>query len=140
MLFPKEDFGKRSEVRNRLLADLLSRTEFMEKAGTGIKRIRDSCKDNGNIINFNFTDSFWTIFELVNNNVTKDVTKDVTKENRYENIIRLIKKNSKTTLNDISKILLVNIRTINRDFEGMKEKGIIKRVGDKKNGYWEALK
>lgn len=38
LLFPKNEFGKRSEARNRLLADLLSRTHFMEKAGTGINR------------------------------------------------------------------------------------------------------
>jgi len=39
LLFPESDFGKRSEARNRLLVDLLARTDFMEKAGTGIKRV-----------------------------------------------------------------------------------------------------
>ncbi len=36
--FPKEQFGKVSWPRNKLIADLLSRTIFMEKVGTGIKR------------------------------------------------------------------------------------------------------
>lgn len=40
LLFPETDFGKRSEARNRLLVDLLARTDFMEKAGTGIKRVK----------------------------------------------------------------------------------------------------
>lgn len=39
LLFPKSEFGKKSEARNRLLVDLLARTDFMEKAGTGIKRV-----------------------------------------------------------------------------------------------------
>jgi len=39
LLFPETDFGKRSEARNRLLVDLLARTDFMEKAGTGVKRV-----------------------------------------------------------------------------------------------------
>ena len=39
LLFPESDFGKRSEARNRLLVDLLARTDFMEKAGTGVKRV-----------------------------------------------------------------------------------------------------
>ncbi len=43
LLFPQRDFGKRSEARNRLLADLLSRTDFMEKAGTGIQRVKTAC-------------------------------------------------------------------------------------------------
>jgi predicted HTH transcriptional regulator len=33
LLFPQTDFGKRREARNRLLADLLSRSDLMEKAG-----------------------------------------------------------------------------------------------------------
>lgn len=32
LLFPESEFGKRSEARNRLLVDLLVRTDFMEKA------------------------------------------------------------------------------------------------------------
>ena len=46
-----------------MLADLLSKTHFMEKAGTGVKRISDSCKENGNKILFDFTDSFWTVIQ-----------------------------------------------------------------------------
>jgi len=45
---PKKDFGKTSRPRNRLLADLLSKTTFMEKVGTGIKRIEDYCMKNNN--------------------------------------------------------------------------------------------
>jgi len=52
LLFPEKDFGKRSEARNPLLADLLTRTEFMEKAGTGIKRIMDACITNSNSYHF----------------------------------------------------------------------------------------
>jgi len=59
LLFPETDFGKRSEARNRLLVDLLARTDFMEKAGTGIKRVKNACNDNGNEVNFHFTDAFW---------------------------------------------------------------------------------
>jgi len=42
-LFPEKEFGRKSEARNRLLVDLLARTDFMEKAGTGIKRITNAC-------------------------------------------------------------------------------------------------
>jgi ATP-dependent DNA helicase RecG len=63
LLFPKEDFGKRSEARNRLIADLLARTNYMEKAGTGIQRIKDACSSNKNEITFDFTDAFQISFE-----------------------------------------------------------------------------
>ena len=81
LLFPKNEFGKRSEARNRLLADLLSRTYFMEKAGTGINRVTDACLENGNKLSFDFSDSFWITIksnEDVTENVTENVTDNVT--------------------------------------------------------------
>jgi ATP-dependent DNA helicase RecG len=41
------DLGRKSVRRNPLIADLLHRIEFIEKAGTGIKRIRDEVKKHG---------------------------------------------------------------------------------------------
>lgn len=38
---------KESIRRNPLIADLLHRIEFIEKAGTGIKRIRDEVREQG---------------------------------------------------------------------------------------------
>ena len=41
------DLGHKNIRRNALIADLLHRIEFIEKAGTGIKRIRDEAHDQG---------------------------------------------------------------------------------------------
>ena len=41
------DLGRKSIRRNGLIADLLQRIEFIEKAGTGIKRIRDEARAQG---------------------------------------------------------------------------------------------
>ncbi len=41
------DLGRKSIRRNTLIADLLHRIEFIEKAGTGIKRIRDEARAQG---------------------------------------------------------------------------------------------
>lgn len=41
------DLGRKSVRRNALIADLLHRIEFIEKAGTGIKRIRDDVRAQG---------------------------------------------------------------------------------------------
>ena len=43
----KENFGKRSIARNPIIADLLRRTHYIEKAGTGIGRMRELMKDAG---------------------------------------------------------------------------------------------
>ena len=41
------DLGRKSVRRNALIADLLHRIAFIEKAGTGIKRIRDDVREQG---------------------------------------------------------------------------------------------
>lgn len=41
------DLGRRSVRRNALIADLLHRIGFIEKAGTGVKRIRDEARAGG---------------------------------------------------------------------------------------------
>jgi len=41
------DLGHKSVRRNALIADLLHRIDFIEKAGTGIKRIRDEARVQG---------------------------------------------------------------------------------------------
>jgi ATP-dependent DNA helicase RecG len=41
------DLGHKSVRRNPLIADLLHRIEFIEKAGTGIKRMRDEARAHG---------------------------------------------------------------------------------------------
>ncbi|MDL1978616.1 MAG: hypothetical protein LWX52_11070 [Deltaproteobacteria bacterium] len=41
------DLGRKSIRRNALIADLLHRIEFIEKAGTGIRRIRDEVREQG---------------------------------------------------------------------------------------------
>jgi len=43
----RAEFGTRSIRRNALIADLLQRISFIEKAGTGIRRMREEAKKNG---------------------------------------------------------------------------------------------
>ena len=42
-----EDLGSKSVRRNPLIADLLHRIAFIEKAGTGIRRMRDGAREQG---------------------------------------------------------------------------------------------
>lgn len=41
------ELGRKAVRRNTLIADLLHRVGFIEKAGTGVKRIRDDARDGG---------------------------------------------------------------------------------------------
>ncbi|MCX6567332.1 MAG: putative DNA binding domain-containing protein [Candidatus Aminicenantes bacterium] len=55
-----EDLGHKSVRRNPLIADLLHRIAFIEKAGTGIRRMRDGARNQGYCEPEFFTGSFFT--------------------------------------------------------------------------------
>lgn len=64
----------------------------------------------------------------------KNVT-DVT--DRQHAIINLIKEHTNMTTTQMAERLGVTNRTILRDIESLKKKGLISRVGSEKTGYWE---
>ena len=57
--FPDNEFGLISYPRNRIIADILSRTSFMEKAGTGIKRMKRNSLLNNNKFEIHYTETFY---------------------------------------------------------------------------------
>ncbi len=140
LLFSKKDFGKRSEARNRLLADLLTRTELMEKSGTGIKRVTDACKNNGNNYIFDFTDSFWVTIETnAPLNVPINVPKNVPLNERMKHLVMLINGDKIITVEELARQCAVSAKTIKRDIDYLKNKNILKRIGSKKTGQWEIM-
>ena len=142
LLFPETEFGKRSEARNRLLVDLLARTDYMEKAGTGIKRIKDACEKNKNTCTFSFSDAFSiTINSNFINEENENFTENFTEnDSRLKKILFYITKNNKITTTQLAINLNVTKRTILTDIALLKEKEIIRRVGPAKGGYWEIIK
>jgi len=59
-------------------------------------------------------------------------------KNRVENILKLVKQNSKITVDEIANKLNVSSKTIKRDIAKLKEQNRLQRVG-KKGGYWVVL-
>ena len=117
---------------------LLAHTDFMEKAGTGIKRVRDACRINGNEANFHFTDAFWiTIHSNVKDtkNVPDNVPDNVP-NNRQMIILQLIQNNKQILLKELAEMLKVSTRTIRRDIEKLKQMNKLKRIGPAKGGHW----
>ena len=83
-----------------------------------------------------------TLATNTDNNVHKDVHKDVHKEisERQSLIISMIQDNPALGRIEMSTKLGVNEKTIRRDLDDLKEKGIIVRIGGRKEGHWEINK
>jgi len=60
-------------------------------------------------------------------------------EKRQNSIIDLMKNNSEISMLELSEILNVNHKTIKRDIEKLKAKGLIERIGSNKGGYWKII-
>jgi ATP-dependent DNA helicase RecG len=57
----QEEFGYKSVRRNHLIADLLARAGYIEKAGTGIGRIRQDAEQNHCPYEINYTQDWFTV-------------------------------------------------------------------------------
>ena len=53
-----------------------------------------------------------------------------------QNIVRLIRENPKITISEIANALEISTRAVDKHVKELKEKGILSRVGSKKDGKW----
>ncbi|MBI2629851.1 putative DNA binding domain-containing protein [Candidatus Pacearchaeota archaeon] len=144
--FPKGQFGILSYPRNRLLADLLSRTNFMEKAGTGIKRIRDACALNNNKVEIKPLETYFFVEIFPSENYVKlgDRTEKTGRETTQETtqkttqkILVLIRENPEITRRELAEKIGITEDGIKFNLNQLKKQGRIKRIGPDKGGSWE---
>ena len=73
------------------------------------------------------------------NDVPENVPEnDVQKRQRL--ILNFIKMNNKISTTEIADLLKLNPKTIKRDFQQLKNNGLIERIGGERGGHWEILK
>jgi Fic family protein len=94
-----------------------------------------------NVVEINAYNQYDT--EYNKRNVADDVV-DNGSENmsakRQKAILNFIKMNNQISANEISDLLSVNMRTIQRDIQQLKNKGILIREGSERGGYWKVNK
>lgn len=140
-----DEFGKVSKTRNPIIASLLSKTIFVEKLGTGIKRINDAM-NSAKLpkADFEFYEhSFYVTLadKIYTKDTVKDTLKDTVKDTvklsmSQRGIIDEIKVKPDITAEELSTILEINLRNTKKNIAKLKEIGLIKRVGSDKTGHW----
>ena len=143
----KENFGKRSIARNPIIADLLRRTHYIEKAGTGIGRMKELMKNAGlKEPEFKYDDFFEVTFLRPSyydkNYGTYDLSQNKMNDKKEKlsktqtEILELIKEDSSITQKEMSKIIGLALPTIQKNITILKNKNIISRQGATKKGKW----
>ena len=141
LLFDKRELGKISISRNPILFDMFHRINLIEKAGSGINRIKKHMKERDLKVKFESNDFFRIIFERPK--ITPQVTPQVTPRDRLtrleQSILDEIKTDSKISRKGIAKRLNISMDTVKEYLKKLRDKGILKRIGETSAGYWEII-
>ena len=125
-----------SSPRNPKVADLFRDAGLIERYGSGIKRIVNSCKNHGSVeVSFENHDTW---FKVVLHKVIKDVPVNVpvnVPERLAEAMIELISANPGINRIRLARILGVNVKTVGRNITGLAGK-VEYRGSPKTGGYY----
>ena len=146
-------YGKHSsKPRNRNIAGAMFKAGFIDTWGRGFKKIREGFEKASmpmpKVENFcggvQVTIERTKFMQMTNvgGNVGGGVgDEDYTKlTERQEGILNLIKENAHVSANEMSEVLSVTQRTIERDLAAMQKKRVIIREGNVKSGRWVVIK
>lgn len=149
-----KDLLQGSHPKNLFLFSMMQRANLVEKVGSGIKRINDAMNDYKlkrpkieyeNIwfrIVFSRPDlqknSYQgRVLDQVNGTVSGTLNGTVT--DTQKKILKELEKNPNITYDELVDKIDTSRRTIIRQMNGLKEKGIVKRVGPAKGGHWKVV-
>ena len=135
-----------SERRNPILANVMAQLDYMEKRGSGLTRIcnetkaLDGYKDELKPIFKSTPTQFQTIiFATTDTQNVEDHDGDMSETKlaeRQQKILKLINESPTITGKQMSEILSVSQRTIERDISLLKKMRILKHEGKDNNGVW----
>lgn len=137
-----------SKRRNPILADIFSRLKYMERRGSGFKKILADYEGQ-----VEFDETKMPVFDADNNDFTltlynlnygsdyatqvnenEDGTQGDTQDDTQEKIITMIKENPQVSTADMAKKLGIGIATVKRKIKKMSN---VSYVGSGYSGYWE---
>lgn len=138
-----------SERRNPILANVMAQLDYMEKRGSGLTRI---CKETEALSGYkeelkpvfkSTTTQFQTIIYASHNRQNvgdmSEIMSEIKLTERQQYIISLIKNVPTITVKQMSEIMSVNKRTVERDLTHLKKIGKLMREGSNKDGIWVVI-
>lgn len=146
----------RSRRRNPVLADIFSRLKYMERRGSGFKKIcqdyilqinyRDELHPKFYSDNYNFVLTLYNLNYGVENGVDDSSPKfpEVPRSSQIlteqlSAFVNVLRKYPEATINFLAKETGVSDRMIKKYLRSLKEQGVVCRVGSNRKGYWSII-
>lgn len=132
----EEFYEGKSKPVNLELQQIMVQLDYIEQTGHGVPLI---VSKYGKEV-FDITENFITVTIPLNKG--KVVKRDLQKKKGGvlnecdKKILSWMEENSNITVNEISRQIGVGVTTVTKHIRVLREKGIIKRIGSKKNGQW----
>ena len=141
----------KSYPRNKLIAQILYLTAYLERWGTGIERIVQMCRDydvpepEWSASEHDVTVTFWRNGK--DNRLNTEASRGENGENSGENqlserqilIHSILKANGENTAKSLARMLNMSQRTVEREISFLRNHGFIDKDGTR-NGAWKVLK
>ena len=133
----EEFYEGKSKPVNLELQQIMVQLDYIEQTGHGVPLI---VSKYGKEV-FDITENFITVTIPLNKG--KVVKRDLQKKKGIvlnecdKKILSWMEENSNITVNEISRQIGVGATTVTKHIRVLREKGIIKRIGSKKNGQWK---
>ena len=134
-----------SRPHNPDIAATFFRAGEVEAWGQGIERIQTYCANYGSPApEWRFDGAgIWTIFynKISPNTVegAKEKSREKGREKSREKIIQLIREDAHITYDELASALALSIKSIEKHIKLLKGQGILRRIGGRKEGYWEVI-
>ena len=130
----KEEFLEGYSLpKNKELMKVFNDLDLVEQMGTGIIRILQSYDKKS----FEFFPNFIRVTFPFNKDKFREETEELTElTETQKSIINIMLDSPTITQETLSKLLGVNIRTVQRNIKTLIEKGLIERTGATKKGEW----
>lgn len=132
----EEFYEGKSKPVNLELQQIMVQLDYIEQTGHGVPLI---VSKYGKEV-FDITENFITVTIPLNKD--KAAESDLRKKNGVvlneceQKILSRMKENSKITVHELSGQIGVGTTTVTKHIRALREKGILKRIGSKKNGQW----
>ena len=130
--------------RNPIISDMFHRLRFMERRGSGLKKIAKEYQDENPPAFYSTDQIFKTTLKNLNYGKTSspnggDVGGDDVVENNAKLILTVISAEPKITQKNLAVKTGLSERTVSREIKSLRESGVIRRVGSDRAGYWEII-
>jgi len=139
-----------SDRRNPILADVMAQLDYMEKRGSGLKRIcnetkalegyKDELKPKFKSTPTQFQTIIFASSDTQNVGDHDGDVSETKLTERQQKILNLIKESPTITGRQMSETLSVSQRTIERDLSAMQKIGVLKHEGKDNDGMWVIVK